>query len=114
MPRNFEQLRSLILKRKEETADLLKRLKKEAQSGDVRHADAYDQAAHSYDLQFLSEQSARAERELRLLDDALSRIQAGRYGSCGLCGEPISDARLKAIPWARHCVVCQQHQERGS
>ena len=114
MPRDFKNLRDSLTKRRSEVATQLKRLKCEAQTGGMRHADAYDQAAHSYNVHELNEQRERAQRDLRLLDAALSRIQSGTYGSCILCGGAIPDARLKAIPWARYCMECQQQQERAS
>jgi RNA polymerase-binding transcription factor DksA len=35
----------------------------------------------------------------------------GVYGDCAECGEPISLKRLEAIPWASHCVGCQEFME---
>jgi DnaK suppressor protein len=52
---------------------------------------------------------ANIERELRTLaeiDLSLRRIETGDYGMCGVCGEKIPLARLKAIPWTRCCVEC--------
>jgi len=50
------------------------------------------------------------DRETRLLREvtaALERIDEGDYGICARCEEEISPKRLKALPWARHCVPCQ-------
>jgi DnaK suppressor protein len=52
---------------------------------------------------------ANIEREVRTLAEielSLRRIETGEYGVCGLCGEKIPIARLKAIPWTRCCVEC--------
>ena len=35
------------------------------------------------------------------------------YGKCVHCGEALPEKRLDAVPWARHCVRCQDLQERG-
>jgi DnaK suppressor protein len=43
---------------------------------------------------------------------ALGRLEAGAYGTCGECGEPIAIARLRAIPEARTCVTCQERLDR--
>ena len=43
---------------------------------------------------------------------ALARIEAGTYGSCESCGEPIGKARLQAFPRATLCVTCKQREER--
>lgn len=45
---------------------------------------------------------------LREIREALERIDDGEYGHCGECDEPISKKRLEAIPWARHCIECQE------
>jgi len=50
---------------------------------------------------------------LRLIEEALERLNQGAYGSCLNCGEPISPKRLSAIPWARYCVNCQELKEKG-
>lgn len=42
------------------------------------------------------------------VDRALGRIDAGTYGSCERCGEPIDPARLEARPWAMLCIECKQ------
>jgi DnaK suppressor protein len=43
---------------------------------------------------------------------ALGRIDAGTYGVCESCGEPIGKARLLAFPRAILCVTCKQREER--
>ncbi len=46
--------------------------------------------------------------ELKRIDAALERIDAGTYGICAKCEEPISDARLAAVPDAALCKTCAQ------
>ena len=41
---------------------------------------------------------------LRDLEDALAKLDAGTYGMCETCGDPIGDARLEAMPAARFCI----------
>jgi len=47
------------------------------------------------------------------IDAALERIGAGEYGRCAHCGKPVQKARLDAVPWALHCIECQELQDRG-
>ncbi len=42
--------------------------------------------------------------DIKKIDDALARIEAGTYGKCAVGGEEISEARLEAIPWAEACA----------
>ena len=58
-----------------------------------------------------------ATRELLLervnrLSVALDRLDEGQYGGCVECGEPISPARLRAVPEVQACVRCQDRLER--
>ncbi|MCD9197187.1 TraR/DksA family transcriptional regulator [Aeromicrobium wangtongii] len=48
----------------------------------------------------------QAERRLREIAAARARLDAGTYGLCEVCGEPIAAARLEARPTARTCVAC--------
>jgi DnaK suppressor protein len=43
---------------------------------------------------------------IRLIQAALERIENGTYGTCEACGEPIGDARLRAVPETRRCLGC--------
>lgn len=43
---------------------------------------------------------------LREIDDALAKLEAGTYGLCEACGQPIAEARLDAMPSARLCITC--------
>ncbi|MDQ7051558.1 MAG: TraR/DksA C4-type zinc finger protein [candidate division KSB1 bacterium] len=56
-----------------------------------------------------------ARREGRLLyhlDQALERIEKGTYGICRECGQPISEARLEAVPHASMCIECKSNEEK--
>ena len=48
----------------------------------------------------------QAREQLAAADAALERVQAGRYGVCARCGQPIGDDRLAARPAALTCVRC--------
>jgi RNA polymerase-binding transcription factor DksA len=54
------------------------------------------------------------EEQLAEVEAALERIDAGTYGTCQLCGEPIGEDRLEARPASRYCVTHQQERERMS
>ncbi len=54
----------------------------------------------------------RATQQLELVDTALARLDAGTFGACLRCGQPIPAARLEALPWAAHCIDCQSAVDR--
>jgi len=49
---------------------------------------------------------------LAAIEAALSRLEAGQYGTCLECGEAISAARLAARPEARLCILCKSRSEQ--
>jgi len=44
--------------------------------------------------------------------EAMRRIEAGTYGICAQCNQPIAEARLSAKPEAIRCIDCQREFER--
>lgn len=63
------------------------------------------------------DRESAVEASLRaLLDEieqALQRLRTGVYGVCERCQRPISQQRLRAIPYATLCIECKSHQERA-
>jgi DnaK suppressor protein len=64
--------------------------------------------------QFLNDESVSLHlnildyAQLRLIEEALDRLDSGDYGICLSCDEPIPPKRLHAVCWARFCVRCQE------
>ncbi len=54
----------------------------------------------------------RDSDELREVQAALERLDAGTYGVCMKCGEPIDPQRLKALPTARYDLRHEAERER--
>jgi DnaK suppressor protein len=50
--------------------------------------------------------ASRARDAMVEVEHALDRIEAGTYGRCVSCGEPVPFERLEAVPSARFCVSC--------
>ena len=75
--------------------------------------DPADMAANAYTKELLVSMSDNDRQLLNLIDEALERMDDSGYGKCVRCGQPLPEKRLEAVPWARHCVKCQEMQERG-
>ncbi len=54
----------------------------------------------------------RARREMQRIDAALRRLEAGEYGDCLRCEEPIDPRRLIADPAATLCIDCAEAADR--
>ena len=48
------------------------------------------------------------------LEEALSRLKIGNYGTCQECEKPISEKRLLAKPESIFCIKCQEKREKES
>ncbi|WP_299610837.1 TraR/DksA family transcriptional regulator [uncultured Tateyamaria sp.] len=70
--------------------------------------DLGEQAVDLEDDEVLEGVGLVAQKETALLHDALGRIADGTYGTCQKCGDPISDARLRAVLYAVVCRDCAQ------
>ena len=99
--------RSLLTKQRELLAANGGRLVLRA-AGSLAGADLMDQA--------LAESEATVEAHLsqvrsnlrQAIEWALVRLKKGNYGICTACGNAISRARLKAVPWTDHCRTCME------
>lgn len=85
----------------------------EREAGAEVSQDPADIASAAYTKDLLFSQSLNERNILRLVEEALQRLNGGSYGYCVNCDEPIQEKRLEAVPWARHCITCQDLQERG-
>jgi DnaK suppressor protein len=100
-----EVLRAEIAKTAHDIADSL---------GAVRDAgdDEADAGTKTFEREHELALTQNAQDLLDQGERAQGRIDAGTYGVCESCGQPIGKARLLAFPQATLCVACKQRQER--
>ena len=85
----------------------------ERTSGGRQSADFVDRAAEARSRDILYRLSSHERTIIQRIDAALARMDAGDYGVCAYCGKPVQEARLDAVPWALHCIECQELQDQG-
>ena len=73
--------------------------------------DTADLAAEDFDHDVALGQLSGEQDVLYEIQAALHRIRAGTYGLCEVTGEPISRARLRAVPWTRFCQAVEERLE---
>ena len=61
--------------------------------------------------ELLGRLDGQARHELDEIDAAQARLEAGVFGACQTCHRAIPLARLRAMPTARQCAVCQEREE---
>jgi len=84
---------------------------RDTEDGDTQ--DIADKASNAYTKEFLYSLSNSDRQILQMVDEALARMKKGTFGICVECGEKMIPKRLEAVPWARHCISCQEREEKG-
>ena len=109
-----EQYKKKLLERKAQLRDTVSRTEQDGREADEEVAqDIADKATNSYTKEFLFKMSNDDRFILQLVNEALERLESGNFGTCVACGGDMQQKRLDAVPWARHCIGCQQKQEQG-
>jgi DnaK suppressor protein len=110
----LDRFRKLLLDKRNELLDRVRAARSSETGGHGDEApDLVDRALQTVSRDLLYQLSTGERDILRRVDAALDRIESGGYGKCVHCGENVQLARLKAVPWARHCIECQELQDRG-
>ena len=104
----------MLLRLQEETYRRVREFRRDQeQESESGPADEMDSARSTAEVETHAGLIARAEEKLRFVDEALTRLDAGKYGRCVGCHELIPLDRLKALPFAAYCVDCQQKRNRA-
>jgi DnaK suppressor protein len=104
-------LRGLLEDRRRDIHEKLRSLREAipAASHDVRDAEeqSVDEFVQEVDLALMQMKS----ETLKKIDQAILRLDQGRYGRCEECEQEIAEARLRALPFAVLCRDCQEEAE---
>lgn len=112
--RKVQRYRKQLLAKQEEILRMVSRSDQDGREADLDLTqDPGDRAANSYTKEFLFHQGDDNRRILFMIQDALQRAEDGSYGLCVECQQYVQPKRLDAVPWARHCLECQEKQEKG-
>jgi len=106
-------LRDILARLRDETYQKIQTFRRD-QGEEVMSSpgDEMDVARSTSDVETHASLIERSEDRLRLIDQALARLDNGTYGECAECGEDIPLERLKALPFALLCVDCQEKRGR--
>ncbi|MGB5174460.1 MAG: TraR/DksA family transcriptional regulator [Thermoanaerobaculia bacterium] len=109
-----EVFRRKLVDHQKEILNLYQRdLKVGQEASDDGTEDIVDRANNSYNREFMFALSDTERQMLLEIEDALERLDEGGYGTCLNCSDDIPKIRLRAVPWARYCIDCQEQAEQG-
>ncbi len=106
----YRVLKALLEDRRREVQDKLRSLR-ESLPAEALVRDAEEQSVDDFVQDIDVALMEMKSDTLRKIDEALVRLEDGRYGHCAECGIEIAEARLRALPFAVLCRPCQEEVE---
>ena len=108
------ELRKMLEHRRRELMNELQGKIRDVRAESGKERDVLDQGESSEvdiqeDIEFALIQMK--SETLTKVNDALQRLEEGTYGNCFECGDEISEARLRALPFAVRCIDCEEERE---
>jgi DnaK suppressor protein len=100
---DLARLRNQLLHTRKEILDRVRRLEAGIEDLQEPGSEMAEEAQKLELSQRYGQLGNREREEIESIELALNKIEAGKYGRCEECGEPIPLKRLQAIPWARLC-----------
>ena len=107
----LEYFRKLLNERLEELLNEANKTVTVMTDFDDNLPDPADRASLESDRNFELRIRDRERKLIGKIKEAIERIDSGGYGICEMCGEDISEPRLKARPVTTLCIECKRKQE---
>ena len=106
------KIKERLLGKRSELLNLIQSSKSlERDVGDLTFSNEIDLASSLEGREMIFQLTSRDRNELRLIEDALFRINEGTYGACESCEKKISLKRLQIMPLTALCIDCQEASE---
>ena len=108
--KELEKIKLVLLARQKELEETIAQLQAEGEKND-QVQDQADQALSSAFETLKSSLHNNEYEEYKMIERALEMVDAGTYGMCVDCQQPISEKRLQSYPNATRCLPCQEAAE---
>ena len=110
----YNELKKMLEDRRRELLSEVQGRMRDVRADGNKERDVLDQGESSEvdiqeDIEFALIQMK--SETLTKIDAALRRLEDGTYGDCFECGDQISEARLRALPFAVRCKDCEEARE---
>ena len=109
--KRYDVLNRMLMDRQAEIRTKLRSLREVLPAELAQVRDAEEQSMEEFVLGMDFALMEMESETLRQIDEAIQRLAEGTYGVCSECDETISEARLKALPFATVCRDCQAQRE---
>src|SRR5687767_4411057 len=111
--KRYEVLNRMLMDRQTEIRSKLRSLREVLPAEVAQVRDAEEQSMEEFVLGMDFALMEMESETLRKIDEAMRRLGEGTYGACRECDAEISEARLRALPFASLCRDCQEEEEES-
>jgi DnaK suppressor protein len=105
--------REILLKKRSELVASVKGEPDALRADSIQTPDADEFAVKAANQDVAATTLELRSQMLKEIERSLKQMVDGTYGVCEGCGEEISPNRLKAIPWTRYCLACQEQRSKN-
>jgi DnaK suppressor protein len=112
--RDTARYRTLLLAKRDELAAAAEGAESLVPPANDKSGDLVDWARADTEAELQIQRRQSDAHLMRAIEDALARISRGTFGVCEVCKQPISKARLEAVPWTRVCRDCKEERNPNS
>ncbi len=121
-PKKLENYEKVLMEEKFQTSKIIQSIDELQKKGSKnRSGDLSSYSFHQADMGTDTDEAEKRVYHLNLeieklkkINFALKRIYEKNYGICEICGEYISDKRLKVVPYAKFCIGCKTEEEKNN
>jgi DnaK suppressor protein len=110
---DLQRYKKMLLEKRQEVLSANSDMHSHLPAAGVTEGDLVDQANADAEAELQVRLRQTDGKLLRAIEDALARIRQRTFGICTDCQQPISAARLQAVPWTHHCLRCKQQEQRA-
>jgi RNA polymerase-binding transcription factor DksA len=109
MPTEFESVRQKLEQQKQELLVRAAKVRADiTRSSGPLDKDFAEQVVQMENDAVLAGIGEATAAELAQINRALAQMDAGSYGTCSRCGQPINERRLQALPYSDRCITCAE------
>ena len=109
MPTEFEAVRQKLQQQKQELLVRAAKVRADiTRSSGPLEKDFAEQVVQMENDAVLAGIGEATAAELAQINRALAQMDAGSYGTCSRCGQPIGERRLQALPYSDRCITCAE------
>ena len=109
MPTEFESVRQKLEQQKQELLARAAKVRADiTRSSGPLDKDFAEQVVQMENDAVLAGIGEATAAELAQINRALAQMDAGNYGTCSRCGQPIGERRLQALPYSHRCITCAE------